>query len=459
MQENTRIGFCLAVAGLVSSVVDAQVTQPSWVLKTAIGQPSQRDRFDMAFDAARRQVVLHGGSWMAGIVLGGTFVWDGVAWSAAGGAGGPGARRDHGMVYDAARARVVLFGGEDGNGAILGDTWEWDGSAWTVRQSTGSPPRRSRHAMGYDPARQRVVLFGGSDASGSLLDDTWEWDGTSWTRRAPAVRPPPRRAHRLVAGASPGRLLLFGGFDTIGRGLADSWAWDGVGWSAIAGPAPAARGEHAMAYDRDRGVVVLFGGRDRDGGGLLGDTWEWDGRSWQLRSFGTAPTARAGAGAAYDETRQRLVLYGGLDGTTLWQRDAWVYGNTVPASVQTIGAGCGRGVSTPLLSASGVPALGSSSFSLAIAGAPSLHAVAFLLSAGAGPRPLDDRCVWWLDPHRLLDATWRTTSLGGSQRQTVPIPLDPSLTGMRLHAQAVVFDPLRVRLVAMTQGLVLVIGD
>ena len=31
-----------------------------------------------------------------------------------------------------------------------------------------------------------------------------------------------------------------------------------------------------MAYDAGRGVYVLYGGFDADGG-LLGDTWEWDG--------------------------------------------------------------------------------------------------------------------------------------------------------------------------------------
>jgi hypothetical protein len=35
------------------------------------------------------------------------------------------------------------------------------------------------------------------------------------------------------------------------------------------------RGSPAFGYDAARGVYVLYGGFDADGG-LLGDTWEWD---------------------------------------------------------------------------------------------------------------------------------------------------------------------------------------
>jgi len=42
----------------------------------------------------------------------------------------PSARDAHAMAYDAARKRVVLFAGASAKG-ILNDTWEWDGHTWT----------------------------------------------------------------------------------------------------------------------------------------------------------------------------------------------------------------------------------------------------------------------------------------------------------------------------------------
>jgi len=82
------------------------------------------------------------------------------------------------MAYDAARRQVVLFGGVNPNsGVLLNDTWVWDGSNWTQKSPQTSPPAREGHAMAYDIARGRVVLFGGLDAKMNTLNDTWLWDG------------------------------------------------------------------------------------------------------------------------------------------------------------------------------------------------------------------------------------------------------------------------------------------
>ena len=56
------------------------------------------------------------------------WVWNGRVWSATPGA--PPHRRGTAMAYDEARRRVVLFGG-DGEAGMLDDTWEWNGRQWT----------------------------------------------------------------------------------------------------------------------------------------------------------------------------------------------------------------------------------------------------------------------------------------------------------------------------------------
>lgn len=74
-----------------------------------------------------------------------------------------------------------------------------------------------------------------------------------------------------------------------------------------------------MAYDRARGVTVLFGGFS--GSNLLNDTWEWDGTTWAQASPTTSPTARVLHAMAYDSTRGVTVLFGGADGGLLG--DTW----------------------------------------------------------------------------------------------------------------------------------------
>src|SRR5712691_4645661 len=86
----------------------------------------------------------------------------------------PPARQDGAMAYDAARRNVVLFGGFS-NGAFRNDTWVWDGARWSRKSHGDSPTPRYGAGMSYDAALGKVILFGGFGplASGdSWFDDT-----------------------------------------------------------------------------------------------------------------------------------------------------------------------------------------------------------------------------------------------------------------------------------------------
>jgi hypothetical protein len=82
----------------------------------------------VAYDEARGLLLEFGSN-------GDTWTWDGSAWTAQNPSLAPPARGGEGLAYDAARKRVVLFGGADfaiggSNWAGMGDTWIWDGSSW-----------------------------------------------------------------------------------------------------------------------------------------------------------------------------------------------------------------------------------------------------------------------------------------------------------------------------------------
>jgi hypothetical protein len=65
-----------------------------------------------------------------------------------------------------------------------------------------------------------------------------------------------------------------------------------------------------MAYDSKRDRLVLFGG-DRNENQIVGETWEWDGTAWS-KFTEPGPESRLPGSMSYDETRQKIVLYGGL---------------------------------------------------------------------------------------------------------------------------------------------------
>jgi len=285
----------------------------------------ERDGGSITYDALRRRVVL---------LRGGSTVWehDGTRWIAIE-QPAPVTRNSAAVAYDAERSRLVMAGGYSDH--YLDDTWEWDGSAWTRGAVTGFTAYDL--GMAWDAARHRTTMvsdfrtwawdgaawtdvgaadgvFGtllGYDAARAELvacteDRTWVYDGSAWT--AVATAPPTTVRDSAVAyDARRERLVRFGGY-TDGSGsseIDETWEWDGEDWARVTPTqGPSRRGGHHMAYDDDRGVVVLFGGYEH------AETWEYDGTTWTQRVTPSAPPGSFGNGLVYDAARRRTVFYG-----------------------------------------------------------------------------------------------------------------------------------------------------
>jgi galactose oxidase-like protein len=113
---------------------------------------------------------------------------------------------------------------------------------------------------------------------------------------------------------------------------------DGENWTQVDDIGPNARSESAMAHDAQRQRTVLFGGTD--GSAVFNDTWEWNGEDWtQVADSG--PAARSEHVIAFDSARNRILLFGGAAGeaalgdTWIWDGNEWVQvENTGPARRQ-----------------------------------------------------------------------------------------------------------------------------
>ncbi len=325
------------VATLTFRTTTAAASEPcpgTWTERPQSG-PAPRAAHGMAYDTARMQTVVFGGTGdiFGTTNLGDTWAWDGTAWTRLSRSGeGPQPRRDGFLAYDSARRRIVLFGGSDtelisGN-RYFPETWEWDGSAWAIRARTG-PPGRTGHALAFDSRRSRVVLFGGDADHEFRPADVWEWDGASWAVAATSgPRPSPRIGAALAYDSRRGRTVLYGG-SGFGGVLSDTWEWDGTLWTRrdIAAPLPQDRAGAALAFDSARGVVVLFGGADSAENPIPG-VWELDDTGWSRRET-AGPSPRIGPAMAYDEARSRLVAFGGIT------RMLGAFGDTWERTVRT----------------------------------------------------------------------------------------------------------------------------
>jgi hypothetical protein len=149
----------------------------------------------------------------------------------------------------------------------------------------------------------------------------------AWSLRSITSAPPARSRHAIAYDGQRGVTVLFGGATTAPIPvLGDTWEWNGAVWTERSSfNVPPPRAYHSIAYDSQRHRAVLFGGW-AGGSTLLADTWEWDGFNWIPVSSTQSPPERAGAALAYDSARGRTVLFGGQGAAVLG--DTWEWNGT-----------------------------------------------------------------------------------------------------------------------------------
>ena len=254
----------------------------------------------------------------------------------------PDVRAAGAMIYDTVLDRLVIFGGYGAsNGIFLNDLWAWAsaGASWGPLQPMGAlPAARSHHWLFHDRGRNKLISYGGTGGIGSGATQVWELDlaTLTWANRTPSSIPTEisgRIDHDITFDPDRGKLVLIGGA-TAGIFDAAVWEWDTTDhtWAAripTTPTVPPPRAQHAIAYDLDRRVVIVVGGRTM-GNVQLDDSWEWDGGR-ALWSETTPPTmrplARVGHRLFYDEKRGTTWLYGGSAGAdlTYGNREIWEY--------------------------------------------------------------------------------------------------------------------------------------
>jgi hypothetical protein len=318
----------------------------SWINKHPFVCPPARGGFAMAFDSDRGEAVLFGGGALtkSSIFYNDTWSYNLTTntWTNLTPADSPPARWGHSMVYDSANKVMVLFGG---NTSILNnETWTYDlgSNSWTKKNPATSPPARERHSMAYDRKNGETVLYSGvlgpSDYS---ENDTWTYNLTNnlWSNKTPKNAPPPRFDHAMAYDYLNCTIVLVGG-ESPGNynWRADSWTYNltANNWTLGTLNAPSERVYHDMAYDSDKGEMVLFGGWDGsvyDNRNQLycycGDTWTYNLslNRWTLKSPLSSckqieplfAYKEHGGGhiMAYDSRAGEMVLFGLQKGSVL----------------------------------------------------------------------------------------------------------------------------------------------
>lgn len=255
------------------------------------------------------------------------------------------ARRAGGIAWHPAAGGLVMYGGlQSGPTLTLSDTWLWNGATWTQLTTATTPPPRWGHKMVYDSRRNRIVTFGGrSPTTTAVANDTWEFDGVNWQQVFPTQSPNARAFYGMAYDERRGKTIVYGtqSGSTIGTaGGNQTWEYDGTTWvQVLTATVPPGLESPAMAYDKGRGVTVMFGGYNATSPGTdYRTTYEFDGVNWTLRTTANAPLTGYRTGMVYDDARGRLVLYGGYASATV-QQVTWEYDGNDWTQVGTGGPG------------------------------------------------------------------------------------------------------------------------
>lgn len=348
-------------------------TAQTWLSQsTTGGPPSPRTQQSAVFDSNTQQMIVFGGYASANGQPSGAAdtndVWalqlNTSSWRQVIAAAGtpPSPRNSSAVAYDPGTGALMIVGGHSGtscynNVSILEDA---GGSRPTWVAGPAGPSARAGASAVYDAASNRLILFGGG-CNGTLFGDVWvlsNANGASgspaWTQLTPSgTAPSARDYHTAVYDSNTNRMTVFGGYDGSFRndvwvlsnanGLGGTPTWTQLSPTGLSG-APAARESHNAVYDAKLDRMLIFGGSA--GSTLFNDSWVlynasgvWGPQVWvPLASMTNAPEARGAATLVYDQYTSEGILFGG-DSSTVFLNDVWTLQNAVTVGVNTYDSG------------------------------------------------------------------------------------------------------------------------
>ena len=362
----------------VLSSANGEAGSPAWTQLVPSGTPpAARESASAVYDSAENTLTIYAGD------AGGSPFGDVWVLSHANGTGGtpawtklsptgtaPNTRTGQSAVYDSADNRMIIFGGQHLT-TTLTDTWILtapDGvgtPSWIELKPTGTAPSLAYHSAVYNSTSAYMYVFAGTSTANKLETNSHAFTLTGanglakvpsrWVLGGPAVRygqtgfyDSVTNSFFVFAGQHAASNLNFNDYWQASAAIGSS----NLKWTLLSTKsAPSARYGQAGQYDSVSNRLMVFGGSTGtcqndyhvlEHANGQGGTLTW----LALTPTGTAPSARALMGSAYDSTSNTLMVFGGWGCGKTYLNDVWILTNandlaTTPIWTQLTPAGTG----------------------------------------------------------------------------------------------------------------------
>lgn len=407
MSSNLRLmrGLSLIAVAVVILGLKGSTAAQTWIELLPAGGPAGdilgRQPAGSGYDTVNNRLILYfpGNPFVGGVSsevwvlinangLGGTPVWTQLI---PGGTPPNNINSGESAVYDSLSNRLIVYGGCFANCSpaqstvyTLTNANGLGGPPVWITSNVTNPQPRDWHSAVYDSANDLMIAFAGglaffgtnqndtrvlSSANGLTSPSTWS------TLLTGGGSPGVRESHTATYDQANNRMTVFGGTHLITTccpyvisNYNDVWVLsnaNGFGgtpiWTQLlpSGGSVSPRSSHSAVYDSINNRTIIFGGlqwnQTTQSYTALSDLWQLSNANglggtptWtQLSPTGTAPGPRQGHVAAFDTTNQRMIVFGGADGSFATDKRVWVLVfNQAPAAIcQDVTVTTGAGIS------------------------------------------------------------------------------------------------------------------
>jgi hypothetical protein len=156
-----------------------------------------------------------------------------------------------------------------------------------------------------------------------------------WTEIRTDLMPPARDRHAMAYDSDKQVILLFGGRTDSSQESNDTWMYDGIEWIQLHPKvSPRKRFSMNMDYDLDRKLYVMTGAEFLGPDPLDLETWEFSYDTWYEVATEHRPVNRCSLALAYHPVEKCTYLFGGSADYT-YPDDLWRYDGTDWTLVET----------------------------------------------------------------------------------------------------------------------------